>query len=129
MYIEGGIPMGILKQKNCVYVLQRIGITSDDANPLHHKTERLPIEVLGAFRSYKKAYNALFAFKRYQDDEIWILTSDYVSFKLTEKDNHPQKKRFMFEDNSYVFIEMEHHIQGIPTPTNDWFKIQIFEDA
>jgi hypothetical protein len=121
--------MGILKVKNCVYVLQRIGNISDQSNPLHNKSERQPIEILGAFRSYKKAYNALFAFKRYEDDEIWILTSDYVSFKLTEKDNHPPKKQFMFEDNSYVFMEMEHQVHGISTPTNDWFKIQIFEDV
>lgn len=111
-----------------LYVLQKTRpLTKGDvySKPLHHSNERLTrptIEVIGAFTSYKRAYQALWAFV----ENIWLITPGYISYELHKKNNHPPKEEMMFEDNSYVFMEMDkHHLNSV---SDYWYKIQIFED-
>ena len=109
-----------------LYVLQKTRPLEDVYyNPLHHSNERFTrptIEVIGAFTSYKKAFEALLGFV----ENIWLITPGYISYELDKKDNYPPKEEMMFEDNSYVFTEMDESHQDYVS--DYWYKIQIFED-
>ena len=119
----------MFKKIRKLYVLQKTRPLSKEdiySKPLHHPNEchkRPTIEVIGAFTSYKKAYQALWGFV----NNVWLITPGYISYELHKKDYYPPMEKHMFEDNSYVFAEIDQHSHDYSVG-DEWYKIQIFED-